>query len=107
MVSLFNEYTDLAFNKNKQNALLNIVDSVNRLYKKTAYLWNPGHIMRDFQGNVFNNFLMGVVNPSDYMEGFKVVRQMDGVLDTPTGSYSYKEIYEKAQQMGIIDSQVG
>jgi hypothetical protein len=106
MVNLFNEYSNTAFNKYKQNELLNIVDGLNRMYKKAAYLWNPGHIMRDFEGNVFNNYLMGVKSLDDYSDGFKVVRGSQGVVNTPNGPLSYSEILEKAQTMGVIDSQL-
>jgi hypothetical protein len=104
MVNLYNEYLGLMFNKQKKNGLLQIYDSMSRLYKKAAYLWNPGHIFRDFQGNVFNNYLMGVTDPMEYAEGLRVLRGAEGFLDTPNGQIPYKDIYEKAQQMGIIDS---
>jgi len=104
MVNLYNEYLGLMFNKQKKNGLVQIYDSMSRLYKKAAYLWNPGHIFRDFQGNVFNNYLMGVTDPMEYAEGLRVLRGAEGFLDTPNGQIPYKDIYEKAQQMGIVDS---
>jgi len=104
MVNLYNEYLGIMFNKQKKNGLVQIYDSMSRLYKKAAYLWNPGHVFRDFQGNVFNNYLMGVTDPMEYAEGLRVLRGAEGFLDTPNGQIPYKDIYEKAQQMGIIDS---
>lgn len=104
MVNLYNEYLGIMFNKQKKNGLVQIYDSMSRTYKKAAYLWNPGHVFRDFQGNVFNNYLMGVTDPMEYAEGLKVLRGAEGFLDTPNGQIPYKDIYEKAQQMGIVDS---
>jgi len=104
MVNLYNEYLGIMFNKQKKNGLVQIYDSMSRLYKKAAYLWNPGHVFRDFQGNVFNNYLMGVTDPMEYAEGLRVLRGAEGFLDTPNGQIPYRDIYEKAQKMGIIDS---
>lgn len=106
MVNLYNEYSKAMFNPGTQNGFLQLYDRVNSLYKKTAYLWNPGHVFRDFQGNVFNNYLMGVVDPTEYMEGLKVARGADGVLKTPNGDIPYSEVLDKARKMGIIDSQM-
>ena len=104
MAKLYNEYHGLMFNQSKKNGLLRVYDSLSTLYKKAAYLWNPGHIMRDFQGNVFNNYLMGVVDPTEYADGLKALRKADGVLSTPRGDLKYTDIYEQAQKMGIVDS---
>ena len=104
MAKLYNEYQGLMLNKGKKNGLLRVYDSLSNLYKKSAYLWNPGHIMRDFQGNVFNNYLMGVVDPSEYAEGLKAFRKAEGVLQTPRGDIEYSKIYEQAQKLGIVDS---
>jgi len=104
MANLYNEYHGLMFNQAKKNGLLKVYDELSTLYKKAAYLWNPGHIMRDFQGNVFNNYLMGVVDPTEYADGLKALRRADGVLQTPRGDLPFSEIYEQAQKMGIIDS---
>lgn len=104
MANLYNEYHGLMFNQSKKNGLLKVYDELSTLYKKAAYLWNPGHIMRDFQGNVFNNYLMGVVDPTEYADGLKALRKADGVLSTPRGDLKYTDIYEQAQKMGIVDS---
>jgi hypothetical protein len=104
MAKLYNEYHGLMFNQSKKNGLLKVYDELSTLYKKAAYLWNPGHIMRDFQGNVFNNYLMGVVDPTEYADGLKALRKADGVLSTPRGDLKYTDIYEQAQKMGIVDS---
>lgn len=107
MANLYNEYHKLMFDQSKQNGLLKVYDRLSALYKKAAYLWNPGHIMRDFQGNVFNNYLMGVIDPMEYADGLKALRRADGVLQTPRGDLPFSEIYEQAQKMGIIDSAIG
>jgi hypothetical protein len=107
MANLYNEYHKLMFDQSKQNGLLRVYDELSGLYKKAAYLWNPGHLMRDFQGNVFNNYLMGVIDPMDYADGLKALRRADGVLHTPRGDLPFSEIYEQAQKMGIIDSLIG
>ena len=104
MAKLYNEYQGLMLNKGKKNGLLRVYDSLSSLYKKASYLWNPGHIMRDFQGNVFNNYLMGVVDPAEYAEGLKAFRKAEGVLQTPKGDIEYSKIYEQAQKLGIVDS---
>jgi hypothetical protein len=107
MANLYNEYHELMFNQSKRNGLMKVYDRLSALYKKAAYLWNPGHIMRDFQGNVFNNYLMGVIDPMEYADGLKALRRADGVLQTPRGDLPFSEIYEQAQKMGIIDSVIG
>jgi hypothetical protein len=104
MVELLNSYQEVAFNPEAQNGLLRMYDQLSRVYKKAAYLWNPGHIFRDFQGNVFNNYLMGVIDPTEYADGLKVMRRAEGVLQTPRGDLPFTEIREQAEKLGIIDT---
>lgn len=107
MVKAFDNYADLAFNRETRSTLLRLYDQANNFFKKTAYLWNPGHIVRDFQGNVFNNFLMGVNSPAEYVEALKILRNPgEGVLSTPKGDLLYSDIMEKAGKMGIMETQI-
>ena len=106
MVDQYNEYSKVMFNTQARNGVLDLYDQLNRVYKKTAYLWNPGHIARDFEGNVFNNYLMGVKNPMDYADGLKVVNKAEGSITTASGEYTYKEIRQMAEKMGVIDSEM-
>jgi hypothetical protein len=57
MVNIYNQYTDMVFGKQNMNNLLRTYDKATSIYKKLAYLWNPGHIARDFSGNVYNGYL--------------------------------------------------
>lgn len=95
MAEMFNQYTDVLFGKGKKNALLAVFDSATTWYKKLAYLWNPGHIPRDFFGNVWNGYLMGV-GVKDYVRSAKLLEsahKVDKLL-------SIKKTIEGLQQIG-------
>jgi hypothetical protein len=103
MANIYNEYTDLIFGVKAKHPLLKLYDSATSAYKKVAYLWNPGHIPRDFIGNVFNGYLMGVVNPLEYAQAAKLLRRPQTVIDLPGGKVMIQDLLDRAEKMGVLD----
>ena len=103
MAKIYNEYTDVIFGTKAKNPLLKIYDAATSAYKKVAYLWNPGHIPRDFTGNVFNNYLAGVTNPLEYTKTLRRLTHPDEVLKFPSGEMTMKELLDMAHKNGTID----
>lgn len=103
MAKIYNEYTELIFGTKAKNPLLKVFDTATTAYKKVAYLWNPGHIPRDFTGNVFNGYLMGVVNPLEYIEAAKLLTNPQTVIELPSGSITVQKLLDQAQKLGILD----
>lgn len=103
LAKIYNDYTDLIFGKQGMNKLLKTYDKATSLYKKLAYLWNPGHIMRDFTGNVFNGYLMGLTNPKYYKEAFDYMTNPDMLVKVPGFQMSAKDFVSKCRQNGVLD----
>ena len=104
LVKIYNDYTDLVFGKQGMNKLLKTYDKATSLYKKLAYLWNPGHIMRDFTGNVFNGYLMGLTNPKYYKEAFDYMTNPDMMVKVPGFTdMTAKQFISKCRQNGVLD----
>ena len=60
---VFNNYMETFFNKDSKNAIVRLYDQTTGIWKKWAYLYNPGHIPRDGLGNIWQRHLMGLRNP--------------------------------------------
>ena len=104
LVKIYNDYTDMVFGKQGMNRLLKTYDKATSLYKKLAYLWNPGHIMRDFTGNVFNGYLMGLTNPKYYKEAFDYMMNPDMMVKVPGFTdMTAKQFMSKCRQNGVLD----
>jgi hypothetical protein len=103
MAKLYNEYTDLIFGTQSKNPLLKVFDAATAAYKKVAYLWNPGHIGRDFAGNVWNGYLMGVVDPTEYIRAVKYITDPSTMIKLPSGEFTAQELLDKAHKMGVLD----
>jgi len=105
----YNEYTDLMFNPESQNKILRFIDQLTRAYKTMAYMWNPGHIPRDFLSNVYNLWLMDVRSPIPYMKASQVMTTIGKMTpDAPmkVGSWSgtSEEFYHMLEDLGVTDS---
>lgn len=72
-VNAFNESMDLFFNPKAANEVLKLFDQLTHWFRTTAYLWNPGHIPRDFMSNVYLGWLMGIRNPMTYAKGMHLM----------------------------------
>jgi hypothetical protein len=103
MAKVYNMYADLILGEEKKGPLLKLFDKATSGYKKVAYLWNPGHIFRDFEGNVFNNYLMGVVNPAAYVRSAKLLMNSDSLITVDGVEITVKELLEKSRKIGLLD----
>jgi hypothetical protein len=104
MVKIYNQYADLIFGERGMNKLLKTYDKATSLYKKFAYLWNPGHIMRDFTGNVFNGYLMGLTNPKIYAEALEYLTNEKAIIKIPgMEKVTAKDFIKRAREHGILD----
>lgn len=104
MVKIYNQYADMLFGDPGMNKLLKTYDKATSLYKKLAYLWNPGHIVRDFTGNVWNGYLMGLTDPKIYKEAFDYLSNPDKLVKIPGyENLTAKQFIAKARQHGALD----
>lgn len=78
---VFNEYMELFYNKDSQNAVLRQFDKATGIWKKWAYLYNPGHIPRDLTGNVWQGYLLGIRNPKYYQHSTDAMKQVPKIMD--------------------------
>lgn len=83
-VNAYNEYTNLMYNPHKSNGLLKAFDQATRAYKTVAYMWNPGHIPRDFMSNVYNLWLGGMRSPGSFIDAARVL--LDVGKDSKAGA---------------------
>lgn len=104
MIKVYNDYANMIFGEKGTNRLLKTYDKATNYYKKLAYLWNPGHIVRDFTGNVFNGYLMGLTDPRIYKETFEYMTNPDMLVKIP-GYETMKasEFMKRARENGILD----
>ena len=108
----FNEYVDLYFNPVAQNEVLRIYDQVTSGFRTVAYLWNLGHVMRDYLSNIFNAWIGGVRNPGIYMRAGRLYRwfaQEGNPAETfyvPAlgKEFTGEELFEKARELGVVDT---
>lgn len=103
MARLYNEYADLIAGGQAKNPLLKVYDNATMAFKKLAYLWNPGHIPRDFVGNVFNGYLMGVKNPKEYIDAASYLMNPDTMIKLPSGEVKAQELIDQAKKYGVLD----
>jgi hypothetical protein len=57
----------------ESNRLLRHYDQITRLWKTVDSSLRPGHYIRNSIGDIFSNFLDGVVNPVRYKQGLQMV----------------------------------
>lgn len=104
MVKVYNDYANMIFGEKGSNRLLKTYDKATNYYKKLAYLWNPGHIVRDFTGNVFNGYLMGLTDPRIYKETFEYMTNPDMMVKVPGyETMKVSEFMKKAREDGTLD----
>lgn len=80
--NVFNEYMELFFNTDARNPVIKLFDSVTNIWKKFAYLYNPGHIPRDFAGNVWQGYLMGMRSPKYYQTSSNILKKVPQIMDS-------------------------
>jgi len=103
-VNHINEYQKAFFDPTMQGTLWDFFDNINRIFKTTAYLWNPGHIPRDATSNAFQLWLMGMKNPARYLDGIRVLK---GEKFVPKGlKYSSDKILQMARDYGLIGTEM-
>lgn len=99
----FNRYMNNIFDPTAHSAFGRLFDSLTGEFKRTAYLRNPGHIPRDFTGNVFNLWLMGITTPKPYMDAMKMLLRPDQFKMTIKGvEYTGEMIMKEAADRGIL-----
>lgn len=76
---VFNDYMKLFFNQDSRNAVTKTFDKATGIWKKFAYLYNPGHIPRDTSGNIWQGYLMGMRNPKYYKYSADSMKQISEI----------------------------
>lgn len=103
-VNHINEYQRAFFDPTMQGTIWEFFDNINRIFKTTAYLWNPGHIPRDAASNAFQLWLMGMKNPVRYIDAINILK---GKKFIPKGlRYSSDEILQMARDYGLIGTEM-
>lgn len=103
MANIYNQYAEMIFGGGKKNPLLQLYDAATSAYKKVSYLWNPGHVPRDFIGNIFNGYLMGVTNPMEYIKASEYMRNPQAIIRLPGGDMTAEKLLEQAKKLGVLD----
>jgi hypothetical protein len=108
-VKSYNDYVDLLFNPEAQTKLGKFFDQVTRAYKTVAYMWNPGHVPRDFMSNVYNLWLADVRSPIPYAQAGKVMaeaadKSATSLFTFPKWEGTGKELYQTLEELGVTDS---
>jgi hypothetical protein len=111
-VKAFNEYMDVYFNPQSQNEILRLWDRVTSSFRTVAYLWNPGHIARDFFSNIFNAWLGGVRSVIPYAEALRLYKPLihDGdpyqtmMIPFLGENKSGEELFDIARKLGVVDT---
>jgi polyhydroxyalkanoate synthesis regulator phasin len=107
IANVYNQYADIVFGDDKKNALLKLFDSVTTMYKKFAYLWNPGHIPRDIIGNIWNGYLMGLKNPKRYKQAIDVLTAAEKgeelIIKIGDRTFDAAKLTADARKAGILD----
>ncbi|MCK9444981.1 MAG: hypothetical protein M0Q14_10705 [Tissierellaceae bacterium] len=108
---VFNDYMNLFFNQDSRNAVTKLFDKATGVWKKFAYLYNPGHIPRDTTGNLWQGYLMGMRNPKYYQysaDSMKYVSEVSKQLEPFLKDVDVSKIdnviniYKKAVEKGEI-----
>lgn len=81
---IFNDYMEVFYNKDSKNAVLNLFDKATMVWKKWAYLYNPGHIPRDTTGNIWQGYLMGMRDPKYYAHSMEATKTVPKMMETLT-----------------------
>lgn len=103
--NIYNQYTDLLFNPASKSAFGRLFDNVTRAYRTVTYMWNPGHLPRDFTSNIYNLWLGDVRSPVPYMQSLGVFTDPNKVLKLggEVGEVSGKKLLDMAYNSGAID----
>ncbi len=102
--SHINEYMGAFFDPTLKGTVWDYVNAVNTIFKTTAYLWNPGHLMRDATSNAFQLWLMGMRNPARWADGVGVLL---GKKLNPAGlKYNSEQIMKMARDYGLIGTEM-
>lgn len=113
--AVFNDYADLYMKPSASNAVGAMFDKATQAFRTVAYMWNPGHIPRDFFSNISNSWLAGLRDPSVYLRSSKMLKLMGkgGIDGNPRSSMFVKaigksktgeELYDDARMLGIVDT---
>lgn len=62
------------------NEIMRFFDKSQNIWKTAATVVNPGHHFRNAIGDMWLNYLDGVVDPTVYRQAWKIVRDKDSVL---------------------------
>lgn len=77
LVPEINKLMKLTTPGNEQNQLLNIFDSVTRMWKKSITVYNPAYYTNNMYGEILAGYLGGVKNPKRYNDARGVIRVMN------------------------------
>lgn len=100
----FNTYATILFDDEARGAFIRLFDKASSEFRKMAYLRNPGHIPRDFTGNVFNLWLGGTTSISPYTKSLRLLKDPKAFKITLNGiEYSGEQIINEASQRGILE----
>jgi hypothetical protein len=113
--SVFNDYADLYLSPTASNSVAALFDKATQAFRTVAYMWNPGHIPRDFFSNISNSWLAGLRDPSVYIRSAKLLKPLSkGGVEGNEGASMFvkstgktktgKELYENAKTLGIVDT---
>lgn len=84
-----------------------LLGKLNTMWKSQAtvpFLGGFGFHLRNWQGNVFNNFLAGVQNPADYLKATRIqVALTKAHGDTALLSAADRHLVELAEKHGVLD----
>jgi hypothetical protein len=83
------------------NRFLQIYDKILNVQKIGLTSYYPAFHIRNFTGNVFNNWLGDVTNPKDYTDAALI---QTGKLKGKIAGYSYKEIKTLIEDLGVVNT---
>jgi len=102
---------ELASNRASSQAMFRMMGRVQNEWKFLATAANPGHHFRNVVGDVFNNYLDGVVDPNMYKHAAKLIKGGKGQIKIGKDLVDYNDIRrlyrESGAKSGFFRSEMG
>lgn len=89
-------------NPKNVNRILATYDTVQNWWKSWTLGIFPAYHARNMAGNVWNNFLSGMVDPRPYKMAMAMQRGGKGTLKTVLGDLSYEDVARMASERGVL-----
>lgn len=68
-----------------------IYDAITQVLKPLATIYRPGHWVTNLLGDSLMNLMDGVVNPLDYVRGFRMLAARNNIVIDPTSTFASLE----------------